>query len=101
MLEQPEPQDVCGHVALHSISMGDGNFSSSASACPGPFAYLPEALPCQGENVSGPPSCAFHPALQELQLDSDTSVHRAALETLKILDSCNQHCFLVARGRNT
>lgn len=50
---------------------------------------------CSGLSACGPDSktCAFCPlsALQDLQLDSDAGVRRAALETLKVLDSCNQH----------
>uniref|UniRef100_G5E7G7 Maestro heat like repeat family member 2A n=1 Tax=Loxodonta africana TaxID=9785 RepID=G5E7G7_LOXAF len=34
---------------------------------------------------------ALRNSLQELQLDSDPGVRRAALETLKILDNCSQH----------
>ncbi|XP_060049806.1 maestro heat-like repeat-containing protein family member 2A isoform X2 [Erinaceus europaeus] len=34
---------------------------------------------------------AFRSSLQELQLDSDPGVRKAALETLRILDSCSQH----------
>ncbi|XP_036109258.1 maestro heat-like repeat-containing protein family member 2A [Molossus molossus] len=34
---------------------------------------------------------ALRNSLQELQLDSDPGVQRAALETLKILDSCGRH----------
>lgn len=37
-------------------------------------------------------------ALQELQLDSDPGVQRAALETLKILDTCSQHPLLASPG---
>ncbi|XP_054977261.1 maestro heat-like repeat-containing protein family member 2A [Sorex araneus] len=39
---------------------------------------------------------ALRNSLQELQLDSDPGVHRAALETLKILDACSQHCLLAS-----
>uniref|UniRef100_A0A8D1FVC6 Maestro heat like repeat family member 2A n=1 Tax=Sus scrofa TaxID=9823 RepID=A0A8D1FVC6_PIG len=35
-------------------------------------------------------------SLQELQLDSDPGVWKAALETLKILDSCSQHRLLAS-----
>lgn len=35
-------------------------------------------------------------ALQELQLDTDPGVQRAALETLKILDTCSQHQLLAS-----
>nr|XP_056840613.1 maestro heat-like repeat-containing protein family member 2A isoform X3 [Rattus norvegicus] len=35
-------------------------------------------------------------SLQDLQLDSDAGVRRAALETLKVLDSCNQHWLLAS-----
>ncbi|XP_021482933.1 maestro heat-like repeat-containing protein family member 2A [Meriones unguiculatus] len=35
-------------------------------------------------------------SLQDLQLDSDAAVRRAALETLKVLDSCNQHWLLAS-----
>lgn len=35
-------------------------------------------------------------ALQELQLDADPGVQRAALETLKILDTCSQHRLLAS-----
>ncbi|XP_006171221.1 maestro heat-like repeat-containing protein family member 2A isoform X1 [Tupaia chinensis] len=34
---------------------------------------------------------ALRNSLQELQLDSDPGVRRAALETLRVLDSCSQH----------
>ncbi|XP_058433553.1 maestro heat-like repeat-containing protein family member 2A [Marmota monax] len=34
---------------------------------------------------------ALRNSLQELQLDSDPGVRKAALETLKVLDSCSQH----------
>ncbi|XP_054426726.1 maestro heat-like repeat-containing protein family member 2A [Pteronotus mesoamericanus] len=34
---------------------------------------------------------ALRTSLQELQLDSDPGVQRAALDTLKILDTCSQH----------
>ncbi|XP_008054484.1 maestro heat-like repeat-containing protein family member 2A [Carlito syrichta] len=37
-------------------------------------------------------------SLQELQLDSDPGVRRAALETLKVLDSCSQHRLLASPG---
>lgn len=37
-------------------------------------------------------------ALQELQLDSDPEVRRAALETLKILDTCSQQPLLSSPG---
>ncbi|MEJ1272161.1 maestro heat-like repeat family member 2A [Cricetulus griseus] len=40
-------------------------------------------------------ACALA-ALQDLQLDSDAGVRRAALETLKVLDSCNQHWLLAS-----
>lgn len=41
-------------------------------------------------------------SLQDLQLDSDAGVRRAALETLKVLDSCNQHWLLASpRGLPT
>lgn len=36
-------------------------------------------------------------ALQELQLDSDPGVWRAALETLNILDTCSQQWLLASR----
>ncbi|CAO2625359.1 Maestro heat-like repeat-containing protein family member 2A [Lemmus lemmus] len=35
-------------------------------------------------------------SLQDLQLDSDAGVRRAALETLKVLDNCNQHWLLAS-----
>uniref|UniRef100_G1PWU3 Maestro heat like repeat family member 2A n=1 Tax=Myotis lucifugus TaxID=59463 RepID=G1PWU3_MYOLU len=37
---------------------------------------------------------ALRNSLQELQLDTDPGVQRAALETLKILDTCSQHRLL-------
>ncbi|KAM7339674.1 hypothetical protein ACRRTK_000289 [Alexandromys fortis] len=40
-------------------------------------------------------ACALA-ALQDLQLDSDAGVRRAALETLKVLDNCNQHWLLAS-----
>ncbi|XP_057602467.1 maestro heat-like repeat-containing protein family member 2A [Hippopotamus amphibius kiboko] len=39
---------------------------------------------------------ALRNSLQELQLDSDPGVRRAALETLKILDTCSQHQLLAS-----
>uniref|UniRef100_A0A8C0LK88 Maestro heat like repeat family member 2A n=1 Tax=Canis lupus dingo TaxID=286419 RepID=A0A8C0LK88_CANLU len=41
---------------------------------------------------------ALRDSLQELQLDSDPGVRRAALETLKILDTCSQHLLLASSG---
>ncbi|XP_032968339.1 maestro heat-like repeat-containing protein family member 2A, partial [Rhinolophus ferrumequinum] len=41
---------------------------------------------------------ALRNSLQELQLDSDPGVRRAALETLKILDTCSQHRLLASPG---
>uniref|UniRef100_A0A452UBG3 Maestro heat like repeat family member 2A n=1 Tax=Ursus maritimus TaxID=29073 RepID=A0A452UBG3_URSMA len=41
---------------------------------------------------------ALRNSLQELQLDSDPGVRRAALETLKILDTCSQHPLLASPG---
>ncbi|XP_031308306.2 maestro heat-like repeat-containing protein family member 2A [Camelus dromedarius] len=42
---------------------------------------------------------ALRSSLQELQLDSDPGVWRAALETLKILDTCSQHQCLTSPER--
>uniref|UniRef100_A0A2K6PU24 Maestro heat like repeat family member 2A n=1 Tax=Rhinopithecus roxellana TaxID=61622 RepID=A0A2K6PU24_RHIRO len=39
---------------------------------------------------------ALRNSLQELQLDPDPGVRRAALETLEVLDSCSQHGLLVS-----
>ncbi|XP_011509388.1 maestro heat-like repeat-containing protein family member 2A isoform X12 [Homo sapiens] len=39
---------------------------------------------------------ALRNSLQELQLDPDPGVRRAALETLTVLDSCSQHGFLAS-----
>ncbi|XP_037705547.1 maestro heat-like repeat-containing protein family member 2A isoform X2 [Choloepus didactylus] len=39
---------------------------------------------------------ALRNSLQELQLDSDPGVRRAALETLKVLDNCSQHSLLAS-----
>ncbi|XP_008136942.3 maestro heat-like repeat-containing protein family member 2A [Eptesicus fuscus] len=39
---------------------------------------------------------ALRNSLQELQLDADPGVQRAALETLKILDTCSQHRLLAS-----
>ncbi|XP_006760727.1 PREDICTED: maestro heat-like repeat-containing protein family member 2A [Myotis davidii] len=39
---------------------------------------------------------ALRNSLQELQLDTDPGVQRAALETLKILDTCSQHQLLAS-----
>lgn len=59
---------------------------------------------CQGTGCAiltrGPDSsslCSLS-ALQELQLDTDPGVRRAALETLKVLDSCSQHWLLASPG---
>uniref|UniRef100_A0A2K6FDH7 Maestro heat like repeat family member 2A n=1 Tax=Propithecus coquereli TaxID=379532 RepID=A0A2K6FDH7_PROCO len=41
---------------------------------------------------------ALRNSLQELQLDTDPGVRRAALETLKVLDSCSQHWLLASPG---
>uniref|UniRef100_M3XT12 Maestro/Maestro-like HEAT-repeats domain-containing protein n=2 Tax=Mustela TaxID=9665 RepID=M3XT12_MUSPF len=41
---------------------------------------------------------ALRNSLQELQLDSDPEVRRAALETLKILDTCSQQPLLSSPG---
>nr|XP_012647029.1 maestro heat-like repeat-containing protein family member 2A isoform X3 [Microcebus murinus] len=41
---------------------------------------------------------ALRNSLQELQLDTDPGVRRAALETLKVLDSCNQNWLLALPG---
>lgn len=41
---------------------------------------------------------ALRNSLQELQLDSDPGVRRAALETLKILDTCSRHQLLTSPG---
>ncbi|KAF5919344.1 hypothetical protein HPG69_010744, partial [Diceros bicornis minor] len=39
---------------------------------------------------------ALRNSLQELQLDSDPGVRRAALETLRVLDTCSQHRLLAS-----
>ncbi|XP_006866874.1 PREDICTED: maestro heat-like repeat-containing protein family member 2A [Chrysochloris asiatica] len=39
---------------------------------------------------------ALRNSFQELQLDADSGVRKAALETLKVLDSCSQHGLLAA-----
>ncbi|XP_019483814.1 PREDICTED: maestro heat-like repeat-containing protein family member 2A [Hipposideros armiger] len=44
---------------------------------------------------------ALRNSLQELQLDSDPGVRRAALETLKILDTCSRHQLLTSPGGMT
>lgn len=44
--------------------------------------------------LPGPDPSHLCSALQELQLDADPGVQRAALETLKILDTCSQHRLL-------
>lgn len=50
-----------------------------------------------GPGLEGPHRVLFLlSALQELQLDSDPGVWKAALETLKILDSCSQHRLLAS-----
>ncbi|XP_053453256.1 maestro heat-like repeat-containing protein family member 2A isoform X1 [Nycticebus coucang] len=41
---------------------------------------------------------ALRNSLQELQLDTDPGVRKAALETLKVLDSCSQHGLLGLPG---
>ncbi|XP_070279352.1 maestro heat-like repeat-containing protein family member 2A [Myotis yumanensis] len=44
---------------------------------------------------------ALRNSLQELQLDTDPGVQRAALETLKILDTCSQHQLLASPKGNS
>ena len=74
------------------------DFEPGGSTSAAPFLALtprPQQADWDGGMVC-PPGVLILPfispaALQELQLDSDPGVRRAALDTLQILDTCSQH----------
>lgn len=100
VVTEAESCDVCGNSSTCSLLL------SHTGASPSAPAHLLQPLPAitakgmqhvvlTGRGLSLPSLCSLS-ALQELQLDPDPGVRRAALETLEVLDSCSQHGLLAS-----
>ncbi|XP_041506856.1 maestro heat-like repeat-containing protein family member 2A [Microtus oregoni] len=93
VLAQKKPAILCGFLVETTIFMKSNLSRIRISAC-----ALAEIIMKQlsAHYLKKMDLVGLRNSLQDLQLDSDAGVRRAALETLKVLDNCNQHWLLAS-----
>ncbi|XP_077011610.1 maestro heat-like repeat-containing protein family member 2A isoform X2 [Tamandua tetradactyla] len=93
VLTQKKPAILQGFL-LETVAYVRNNLSRiRIAACNLAGIIMKQMSACYLKKLDLP---ALRNSLQELQLDSDSGVRRAALETLKVLDNCTQHLLLTS-----
>ncbi|XP_051009621.1 maestro heat-like repeat-containing protein family member 2A [Acomys russatus] len=93
ILAQKKPAVLCGFLLETTMFMKSSLSKIRIAAC-GLAGVIMKQL--SAHYLKKMDLVGLQNSLQDLQLDSDAAVRRAALETLKVLDSCNQHWLLAS-----
>ncbi|XP_075807834.1 maestro heat-like repeat-containing protein family member 2A [Microtus pennsylvanicus] len=93
ILAQKKPAILCGFLVETTIFMKSNLTRIRISACALAGVIMKQL---SAHYLKKMDLVGLRNSLQDLQLDSDAGVRRAALETLKVLDNCNQHWLLAS-----
>ncbi|XP_057618304.1 maestro heat-like repeat-containing protein family member 2A [Chionomys nivalis] len=93
VLAQKKPAILCGFLVETTIFMKNNLSRIRISACALAGIIMKQL---SAHYLKKMDLVGLRNSLQDLQLDSDAGVRRAALETLKVLDNCNQHWLLAS-----
>ncbi|XP_059133991.1 maestro heat-like repeat-containing protein family member 2A isoform X4 [Peromyscus eremicus] len=93
ILAQKKPAILCGFLLETTIFMKSNSSRIRIAACALAGIIMKQL---SAHYLKKMDLVGLRNSLQDLQLDSDAEVRRAALETLKVLDSCTQHWLLAS-----
>nr|XP_048297730.1 maestro heat-like repeat-containing protein family member 2A [Myodes glareolus] len=93
ILAQKKPATLCGFLVETTIFMKSNLSRIRIAACALAGIIMKQL---SAHYLKKMDLVGLRNSLQDLQLDSDAGVRRAALETLKVLDNCNQHWLLAS-----
>ncbi|XP_052605263.1 maestro heat-like repeat-containing protein family member 2A [Peromyscus californicus insignis] len=93
VLAQKKPALLCGFLLETTIFMKSNSSRIRIAACALAGIIMKQL---SAHYLKKMDLVGLRNSLQDLQLDSDAGVRRAALETLKVLDSCTQHWLLAS-----